>query len=277
MKLTVKTLKGGKFTVEVEPSNTVGEAKGIIVSLVIRPTDGRTGVGQKMIRWADTCMHPSLEGLSLPCMTSLIEALCWRKWSFELCAQCCASTAQRSLTRLARHLFCSSPSSSWAFHQQPQESAKAELPAAQMKLIHSGKVLKDADTIESCNIAATDFLVVMITKAKKAAAAPAPAAAAAPAPAAAESSSAPAPAAAAAAASTESAAPAPAPAAAAAPAPAAAASEEEEFPAEAVGNLTAMGFPEAEVKACLRASGGNPDVAVEVSELCQAYCLSLYL
>ena len=150
-----------------------------------------------------------------------------------------------------------------------QESAKAELPAAQMKLIHSGKVLKDADTIESCNIAETDFLVVMITKAKKAAAAPAPpAAAAAPAPAAAESSSAPAPAAApaAAAASTES--------AAAAPAPAAAASEEEEFPAEAVTNLTAMGFPEAEVKACLRASGGNPDVAVEVSELCPRFvCL----
>lgn len=156
-----------------------------------------------------------------------------------------------------------------------QESAKSELPAAQMKLIHSGKVLKDDDTIESCNIKETDFLVVMITKAKKApapapaaaaapapaAAAPAPAAAApAPAAAAAESSSAPAPAPAAAAA-----APAPA-AAAAAPAPAAAAaSEEEEFPAEMVGNLTAMGFPEAEVKACLRASGGNPDVAVEVS------------
>ena len=154
-----------------------------------------------------------------------------------------------------------------------QETAKSELPAAQMKLIHSGKVLKDGDTIESCNIKETDFLVVMITKAKKApapapaaAAAPAPAAAApapaaaAPAPAAAESSSAPAPAPAAAAAA---AAPAPA-AAAAAPAPAAA-SEEEEFPAEMVGNLTAMGFPEAEVKACLRASGGNPDVAVEVS------------
>ena len=143
-----------------------------------------------------------------------------------------------------------------------------------MKLIHSGKVLKDGDTIESCNIAATDFLVVMITKAKKAPAAPAPKKAPAPAPAAAESSSAPAPAAAAAApaaaaASTESATPAPAPAAAAAaPAPAAAASEEEEFPAEMVGNLTSMGFPEAEVKACLRASGGNPDVAVEVSELC---------
>lgn len=150
-----------------------------------------------------------------------------------------------------------------------QETAKSELPAAQMKLIHSGKVLKDGDTIESCNIKETDFLVVMITKAKKAPApAPAPAAeAAAPAPAAAaaaESSSAPAPAAAAAAPAPAAAAPAPAAAAAAAPAPAAA-SEEEEFPAEMVGNLTAMGFPEAEVKACLRASGGNPDVAVEVS------------
>lgn len=30
-----------------------------------------------------------------------------------------------------------------------------------------------------------------------------------------------------------------------------------------VANLTAMGFPEAEVKACLRASQGNPDIAVE--------------
>ena len=146
-----------------------------------------------------------------------------------------------------------------------------------MKLIHSGKVLKDGDTVESCNIKETDFLVVMITKAKKAPA-PAPAAAAAPAPAPAAEAAAPAPAAAAAAESSSAPAPAAAAPAAAAPAPAAAAaapapaaaaaapaSEEEEFPAEMVGNLTAMGFPEAEVKACLRASGGNPDVAVEVS------------
>jgi hypothetical protein len=33
-----------------------------------------------------------------------------------------------------------------------------------MKLIHSGKVLKDEDSIESCNIKPNDFLVVMITK-----------------------------------------------------------------------------------------------------------------
>ena len=47
---------------------------------------------------------------------------------------------------------------------------------------------------------------------------------------------------------------------AAAPAPA---SSTEEFPAESVSNLMAMGFPEAEVRACLRAAQGNPDVAVE--------------
>ena len=30
--LTVKTLKGGKFTIEVEPSNSVAEIKAVIVS-----------------------------------------------------------------------------------------------------------------------------------------------------------------------------------------------------------------------------------------------------
>ena len=48
-----------------------------------------------------------------------------------------------------------------------------------MKLIHSGKVLKDDQTIESCGIKPNDFLVVMVTKPKKTAAAapktPAPA------------------------------------------------------------------------------------------------------
>jgi UV excision repair protein RAD23 len=35
------------------------------------------------------------------------------------------------------------------------------------------------------------------------------------------------------------------------------------FPNEVVTNLTSMGFPEAEVRHCLRAAHGNPDVAVE--------------
>ena len=122
-----------------------------------------------------------------------------------------------------------------------------------MKLIHSGKVLKDDVTIESCNIKPSDFLVVMIAKAKKAAAAPAPAA---------EKKAAEKPAAAAA--STEAAA-ATSTTTAATPAPAASASStsEDEFPAEVINNLKALGFPESDCRACLRASNGNPDVAVE--------------
>mmetsp|Transcript_26119 Transcript_26119/g.36821 ORF Transcript_26119/g.36821 Transcript_26119/m.36821 type:complete len:428 (-) Transcript_26119:162-1445(-) len=138
-----------------------------------------------------------------------------------------------------------------------------------MKLIHSGKVLKDDQTIEGCNIKENDFLVVMVTKAKKAAAAPKPAATPAPAPAAAATPATPAPAAAtpapaaAAAASTE-ATPAPSSSTSDQPAnPPPAPSRPDEFPAEVVSNLTTMGFPEAEVKACLRASNGNPDIAVE--------------
>jgi UV excision repair protein RAD23 len=123
-----------------------------------------------------------------------------------------------------------------------------------MKLIHSGKVLKDDQTIESCGIKQNDFLVVMVTKPKKPAAAAAPA----PAPAGAATEAAKPPAAAPAAADKPAEAP-----AAPAPAAPALASSDLEFPAEIVNNLTAMGFPEAEVRHCLRAANGNPDVAVE--------------
>mmetsp|Transcript_8382 Transcript_8382/g.12595 ORF Transcript_8382/g.12595 Transcript_8382/m.12595 type:complete len:473 (+) Transcript_8382:182-1600(+) len=168
MQLTVKTLKGGKFTIEVEPSNTVAEAKAVI------------------------------------------------------------------------------------------ETTKSELPAANMKLIHSGKVLKDDATIESCNIKPSDFLVVMIAKAKKTAAAAAAPAAAAP-----KEEVKPA---VAAAASTE--ATASTTTTAAAPAPSATTTEsssaaDDEFPTEVINNLKALGFPESDCRACLRASNGNPDVAVE--------------
>jgi UV excision repair protein RAD23 len=127
-----------------------------------------------------------------------------------------------------------------------------------MKLIHSGKVLKDDDVIESCNIKPNDFLVVMIAKAKKAVVKPAAAASAATEPStpAASAGIPPTPAA-----------PAPsATAAASAPAATAAASNvssPDEFPAEVVNNLIALGFPESSVRACLRASDGNPDIAVE--------------
>lgn len=98
----------------------------------------------------------------------------------------------------------------------------------------------------------------MVTKPKKAPAAPAPAAAAAAAASApVEAPKTPAPADSNAA-ETPAAAPAPAEAPAAPARPA-----EPEFPAEVIGNLTSMGFPEAEVRHCLRAANGNPDIAVE--------------
>jgi UV excision repair protein RAD23 len=140
-----------------------------------------------------------------------------------------------------------------------QESQKAELPATTLKLIHSGKILKDEDAIGSCGVKENDFLVVMVTKPKKAAAAPpkvetaaAQADAAAPA---AEPTPTNAAAAPAAAATTT-----PAPTATETPA---APRAPDSFPDEVVTNLTSMGFPEAEVRHCLRAAHGNPDVAVE--------------
>jgi len=36
MKVTIKTLKGGKFEVEAEPSSTIAEVKAIIVSAKTR-------------------------------------------------------------------------------------------------------------------------------------------------------------------------------------------------------------------------------------------------
>ena len=134
-----------------------------------------------------------------------------------------------------------------------------------MKLIHSGKVLKDDAIIEGCGIKPNDFLVVMVTKAKKAAAAPAPA----PTPAAATEPKTPAPAAAAAAAPADGATAmdtTTTPAASSStdtPAAPARPSAADEFPDEVVTNLTGMGFPEAEVRHCLRAANGNPDIAME--------------
>ncbi|KAL7450432.1 hypothetical protein ACHAWC_002350, partial [Mediolabrus comicus] len=177
MNLTVKTLKGGKFTIEIDPTQTIAQTKSII------------------------------------------------------------------------------------------ENTKSELgSASSMKLIHSGKVLKDDDTIESCNIKPSDFLVVMITKAKKEKT-PAPAAESkvesAPAASATETT-------AAATSSTETTTAAPPAAAAAATTSTTESTENnnstnnnDEFPAEIMANLRALGFPESDILVCLRASNGNPDVAVE--------------
>jgi len=157
-----------------------------------------------------------------------------------------------------------------------QEGEKPELPAACMKLIHSGKVLKDTETIADIQLKPNAFLVVMISKPKKkpaaavAAAVAEPAAAAAPVPVP-EAPKTPAPAPAASAAgdtSLDAVTATPANAAPSTTTPSAPSQNSnsdtnDNIPAAAVESLQAMGFPEAEVRACLRASGGNADVAVE--------------
>jgi len=146
------------------------------------------------------------------------------------------------------------------------QSTNSDLSSTNLKLIHSGKVLKDDTSIESCGIKPNDFLVVMVTKTKKAAAAAkasTPAAAKAPATdkasnisgsddtnkSTADEKT------------TETTASSSSPSVASEPA--SNASNAAEFPVEVINSLTGMGFPEAEVRHCLRASGGNPDAAVE--------------
>ncbi|KAH8052233.1 hypothetical protein JL722_10333 [Aureococcus anophagefferens] len=50
------------------------------------------------------------------------------------------------------------------------EASQPELKAAAMKLIHSGKVLKDEDTLADKGVTEQSFLVCMVTKPKRAAA-----------------------------------------------------------------------------------------------------------
>lgn len=44
------------------------------------------------------------------------------------------------------------------------EGSNPEFPAAQLKLIHSGQILKDESTLEEYKIKDDEFLVCMVTK-----------------------------------------------------------------------------------------------------------------
>ncbi|KAL2201019.1 XPC-binding domain-containing protein [Corynascus similis CBS 632.67] len=138
------------------------------------------------------------------------------------------------------------------------------------KLIYSGKILKDEDTVETYKIEEKGFVVCVVNKPKEPKPAPAPEASssAVPAtPAPAQSSTPAAPAAPAQASSTAAAAPAtPTPNRTAAPAPSANdpnALAMGEQRAEAIANMEAMGFERTQIDAAMRAAFFNPDRAVE--------------
>lgn len=137
------------------------------------------------------------------------------------------------------------------------ESQKVDLPASMMKLIYSGKVLRDIDTLQNCNVKSNSFLVAMITKERKKNYSSeenrdSPSISANLSPLAVAQGS------------TSSIASSGLKTSAPLPNSSSVISKTlETFPPDIVLNLTGMGFPKSEVIACLRASQGNADVAVE--------------
>ncbi|PVH92297.1 UV excision repair protein Rad23 [Periconia macrospinosa] len=137
---------------------------------------------------------------------------------------------------------------------------------SQQKLIYSGKILQDANTIESYNIEEKGFIVCMVSRPKTTAATSSKAPST-PAPAAAQTPAAPAAPAPAASSTTDNApgTPSPAPASASNPNqfndPSALTMGSERD--AAISNMESMGFARADIDAAMRAAFFNPDRAVE--------------
>lgn len=136
---------------------------------------------------------------------------------------------------------------------------------AQQKLIYSGKILQDANTIESYSIEEKGFVVCMVSKPKATAASSSKAAPSTPAPVAAQTPAAPAAPAPSSTTQNAPGTPSPAP-------PQPASDRRFDDPSAltmgserdaAIANMESMGFPRAEIDRAMRAAFFNPDRAVE--------------
>ncbi|CAF9904960.1 hypothetical protein IMSHALPRED_000223 [Imshaugia aleurites] len=164
-------------------------------------------------------------------------------------------------------------SKNWAQIGQVKEKISNDKgwEASQQKLIYSGKILQDANTVESYNIEEKGFIVCMISKPKSAPAASSSTSKApsTPAPATAQTSTTPAAPAPATSNTTLNAPSTPSPAPAAAVAAEGASFNDPSALTlgaqgdEAIANMESMGFPRAEIDRAMRAAFFNPDRAVE--------------
>lgn len=189
MKLTVKTLKGEKFVVNANPSNTVAEVKQKIEAsksylpaksmklihagrVLNNDTDTIESCCVKaddylVVMIAKTTVRPSAPPRP-PAGSSTSQNSLYTSATGAI-KPCAQRTHGMKLTvktlKGEKFVVDANPSNTVAEVKQIIEASKSHLRAESMKLIHSGIVLKnDTDSMESCSVKLDDLLVVMIAK-----------------------------------------------------------------------------------------------------------------
>lgn len=148
VKLTVKTIKGKKFQIEVEQTQTVS-----LPRLMQWKCASTTGIQDSSHR------SHSLPVPCWACRTWLVP--CSIATPKHQCRACkCIGVPQP----VPIALWCNLTIEQVREVKGVIEQQNAEFPAAQLKLIHSGQILKDDSTLAAYKIKEEEFLVCMVTK-----------------------------------------------------------------------------------------------------------------